>query len=84
MERLRIFFYSCVDFDLEHEKANISCGLTANTDADAVRADVHANYTDPRYINVEEVAELQPVLDQDGNVIGFAGITAEAVQEAAL
>lgn len=80
MEKLKVFFYACVEFDDKSEKIHMHSGMTADRDEASVREDIEHNYIEPRYISIQEVTELRPTYDENGDPVGFmrVGLNDEA------
>lgn len=71
MEKLTVFYYSCLEFEDDTGRVLLHHGLTADTDVEGVRHDMEGNYIDPQHINIVAVPELAPTFDEEGLVVGF-------------
>lgn len=68
MGNLHVYLYSLIEGD----DWTPHCGLTTGTSPSEVRKDIGYNYIDPRHVRVTQVKELDPVLDERGDVVGYA------------
>ena len=81
MEKLTVFYYSLMEFDLESKVATLHNGLATNTDQAAVLAEIKACFSDPRHISIIPVPELRPIFDEDGKPIGYMGVDLAAAPD---
>lgn len=70
-EQLKVFFYSCLEFDKESQQVHVHSGLHAAKSREKVMDDIADNFVEPQYISVTQVPELAPTFDGKGDPVGY-------------
>lgn len=63
-----VYFYSLIDA----RDWTLHCGLTTDTDRQNVYESLLKNYFEPCYVSVRRVYDMEPILDDHGDVTGYA------------
>lgn len=81
MEKLTVFYYSLMEFDLKSKVATLHNGLTSSIDQAVVLAEIKACFSNPRHISIVPVPELRPIYDEDGKPVGYMGVDLAAAPD---
>lgn len=68
MEKLNVYFYSLIDA----RDWTLHCGMTTSADRQKVYDDILKNYFEPSYVAVRRVYDMEPILNDHGDVTGYA------------